>query len=118
MQEEGVLTASDGKSEVVPLWPGLTFEQQRELLLLQCDKELEKIKYQLEHDKMNNEHEIELERMKNEIEQIKLKYSKQGWACPASAPTGDMEAAQFDITKNLKLGGGTAGAMIRQKRLC
>lgn len=40
LQEEGVLTASDGKSEVVPLWPGLTFEQQRELLLLQPDKEL------------------------------------------------------------------------------
>lgn len=35
LQEEGVLTAEDGKSDFSTSVPGLTFEQQKELLLFE-----------------------------------------------------------------------------------
>lgn len=82
LQDEGVLVADVGKSGVTTSGSGLTFEQQKELLMLERNKELEKIKYQLEQEielekmkcKMECEKEIELEKMKLELEREKL-----GW---------------------------------------
>lgn len=58
---------------------------------------------------MNNEHEKELNRMKYKMEQIKLEVEQiklgliSAGKLLASAATGEMEPAQFDIAKNLKL---------------
>ena len=53
LQVEEVLMADDGKTGVTTFVPGLTFEQQRELLMLkfECEK-LEKIKYKVEQMKL------------------------------------------------------------------
>lgn len=91
LQEEGVLKAEDGKSGISASVPGLTFEQQKELLMLKLEHEqqLEKMKYKMEQ-------------MKLEVEQQKLGLIKAG---ALSADTGKegATAAHFDVTKNLRL---------------
>ena len=90
LQEEGVLKTEDGKSDIFTSASALTFEQQKELLLLKLEheKQLEKMKYKMEE-------------MKLEIEQQKLGLIKTG-ALPADTGEGAV-AAHFDVTKNLRL---------------
>lgn len=95
LQEEGVMVFDDGRSGVTTSGPGLTFEQQKELLLLKMEHEieLEKIKSKMEHEK---------EKMKLEVEREKLGLIAAG-KLPASVTWGEREAVQFDVTKNLRL---------------
>ncbi|KAK0144763.1 hypothetical protein N1851_016781 [Merluccius polli] len=88
LQEEGVLMVDDGKSGVTTSVPGLTFEQQKELLMLKFEheKELEKMKYKMEQ-------------MKLEVEQNKLGLISEG-KFPVGAVRGE---SGFDVTKNLRL---------------
>ena len=89
LQECGVLLDEVGKTVSIS-GTGLTFEQQKELLLkLDHEKELEKIKYQKEQ-------------MKLDLELQKLALIKEG-KFSASALNGRTTGSHFDVASNLRL---------------
>lgn len=90
LHESGVLPDGGGKSEVSAPMAGLTFEQQKELLLLKLkhEKELERIKYKTEQ-------------LKLDLELQKLAMIKDG-RMSASALMGGT-CPHFDVANNLKL---------------
>ena len=95
---------------------GLTFEQQKELLLLTLNAEMEKehLKYSLEKDKLNVEMEKEhlkqsLEKEKLGLQQYRLDLIKAGMIVGNAEGSGSSEepaTAQvkgFDVVRNLRL---------------
>lgn len=74
LQDEGILVANDSKSGVATSGTRLTFEQQKELLMLEREAELEKMKCKMEFEK-----KIELEKMKLDFEREKLRLITAGY---------------------------------------
>lgn len=91
LQESGVLMDGKGESGVSISMTGLTFEQQKELLLLKLDheKELEKIKYKKEQ-------------LKLDLEMQKLTLIREG-KVSAAVLNEEPISSRFDVASNLRL---------------
>lgn len=97
--EEGVLVCAEDKelpSTSVPMVTNLSFEQQKELLMLQFSHEKAKQQQQMELEVMKQK----LEHAKLEIEQCKLDLIREGKLRSRELSDG---SSGFDVTSNLRL---------------
>ena len=112
LMEEGVLASDEGKglpSTMVSPGGSLTFDQQKELLLIQMEHEKTKMDNELALEKTKMDKELALEAMKQrteqaklDIEQFKLDLVREGKMAGTDI-TRSAGSSRVDCTKNLRL---------------
>ena len=123
LMEEGVLASDEGKglpSTMVSPGGSLTFDQQKELMLIQMEHEKTKMEYELALEKTKMENELALEKTKMDkelaleamkqrteqakldIEQFKLDLVREGKMAGTDI-TRSAGSSRVDCTKNLRL---------------